>query len=100
MARRLLEAFLAFRQPHVSGELWQKLNDVKFDEAKKLRILRFLQTHSHGDAVGEPEHDPCLLGEANSVLKDLLDFIEHQDRDHFAAMVKLVNPPAEERDDG
>lgn len=98
IARRLLEAFLAFRQPHVSGDLWQKLKDVEFQEAKKLRIIRFLHTHSHGDAVGEPEHDPSLLGEAGSVLKDLLDFIEDQDREHFAAMVKLVAPPADEAD--
>jgi wobble nucleotide-excising tRNase len=100
IARRLLEAFLAFRQPHVSGELWQKLKDVRFDDAKKLRIIRFLHTHSHNDAVGEPEHDPSQLGEANSVLKDLLDFIKDQDQGHFVAMVKLVDPPAEEEDDG
>jgi wobble nucleotide-excising tRNase len=100
MARRLMEAFLAFRQPDVSGELWQKVKDVNFDEAKKVRILRFLHTHSHGDAVGEPEHDPSLLGEADSVLKDLLDFIKGQDPKHFGAMVKLVNPPAAEKGDG
>jgi wobble nucleotide-excising tRNase len=92
MARRVLEAFLAFRRPHVSGELWQKLNDVTFDEAKKLRILRFVHTYSHGDAIGEPEHDPSVLGEARSVLKDLLEFIEAQDADHFAAMRALVMP--------
>jgi wobble nucleotide-excising tRNase len=100
LARRLLEAFLAFRQPHVAGELWQKLMDVEFDEAKKLRILRLLHTYSHGDAVGEPEHDAFLLGEANSVLRDLLELIADQDRDHFDAMVKLVNPPAEGGDEG
>jgi wobble nucleotide-excising tRNase len=99
MARRLLEAFLAFRQPRASGELWQKLKDAKFEEAKKLRILRFLNTHSHGDAIGEPEHDPSLLGEAGSVLKDLLEFIKAQDPAHFAAMVELVDPPAEEGGD-
>lgn len=99
MARRLLEAFLAFRQPRPSGELWQKLEDAEFDEAKKLRILRFLHTHSHGDAIGEPEHDPSLLGEAGSVLKDLLEFIKAQDPAHFAAMVELVEPPAEEGGD-
>jgi len=100
MARRLMETFLAFRQPDISGELWQKVKDVNFDEAKKVRILRFLHTHSHGDAVGEPEHDPFVLGEAESVLKDLLDFIKSQDPKHFDAMVKLVNPPATEGDDG
>lgn len=100
MARRLMEAFLAFRQPDVSGELWQKVKDLNFDEAKKVRILRFLHTHSHGDAVGEPEHDASLLGEAHFVLKDLLDFIKSQDLRHFDAMVKLVNPAAAEGDDG
>jgi wobble nucleotide-excising tRNase len=99
MARRLLEAFLAFRQPRASGELWQKLNDVEFDEAKKLRILRLLHTHSHGDAIGEPEHDPSVLGEAGSVLKDLLEFIKDQDPKHYEGMVALANPPAKEGGD-
>jgi len=90
MARRLLETFLAFRQPDKPGELWQKLKEVEFDETKKLRMIRFLHTHSHGDAIGRPEHDPSLLGEANSVLQDLLDLIRDQDRSHFDAMVRLV----------
>lgn len=99
MARRLLEAFLAFRQPAKAGELWQQMQDAEFDETKKVRILRLLHTHSHGDAIGEPEHDPSLLGEAGSVLKDLLEFIKAQDPAHFAAMVELVEPPAEEGGD-
>ena len=96
MARRLLEAFLAFRQPQVSGELWHKFKEVKFDEAKKLRILRFLHTHSHSDVIGEPDHDPSLLGEARAVLTDLLELIKDQDPAHYAAMVELVDQPDEE----
>lgn len=96
MARRLLEMFLAFRRPQVAGELWHKLRDVKFDEAKKLRIARFVHTHSHGDTIGEPEHDPSLLGEACSVLTDLLELIKSEDAQHFAAMVDLVTGPEEE----
>jgi wobble nucleotide-excising tRNase len=99
MARRLLEAFLAFRKPQVSGELSHKFKEVEFDEAKKLRILRFLHTHSHSDTIGEPEHDPSLLGEARSVLTDLLDLIQSQDPDHFSAMEKLVVPPTNEEGD-
>lgn len=92
MARRVLETFLAFRQPGNSGELWQKMQNADYDEAKKVRIIRLLHTHSHGDVIGEPEHDPSVLGEVGSVLKDLLDFIAAQDTGHYEAMVQLVNP--------
>lgn len=92
MARRMLEAFLAFRQPQTSGELWQKVQALRFDEAKKLRILRFLHTHSHSSAVGEPEHDPSVLAEGAAVLKDLLELIQSQDAAHYSAMVQLVAP--------
>jgi len=96
IARRLLEMFLAFRRPQIAGELWQKLKDVPFDEAKKVRIARFVHTHSHGDTVGEPEHDPSLLGEARAVLADLLELINAEDAQHFTAMVGLVGGPAAE----
>lgn len=98
IARRLLEMFLAFRRPQVAGELWQKLKDVTFDEAKKVRIARFVHTHSHGDTVGEPEHDPSLLGEAHAVLTDLLELIKSEDPQHFTAMLGLVSSPAAEED--
>lgn len=94
VARRLLEMFLAFRRPQIAGELWQKLRDVTFDEAKTLRIARFVHTHSHGDTVGEPQHDPSLLGEARAVLADLLELIKSEDPQHFTAMVGLVTGAA------
>lgn len=90
MARRLLEAFLAFRHPHISGNLWEQLQSVQFDEAKKLRIYRFLHTYSHSDAIVEPEHDPVLLGEARSVLADLLDLMRSVDSAHYSAMETLM----------
>lgn len=96
MARRLLEAFLAFRRPQNAGELRQKLQSIDFDETKKLRILRFLHTHSHADAIIDPEHDPSALGEAKAVLTDLLALIQHEDVAHYDAMVELVDPPTEE----
>ena len=95
MARRMLEAFLAFRQPHISGTLWRRMKEVGFDEAKKLRILRFLNAHSHSSAVGEPEHDLTALAEGQSVLKDLLEMIQSLDSEHFSAMVQLVAPPSD-----
>ncbi len=96
MSRRLLEAFLAFRRPQHTGELRQKLQGINFDETKKLRILRFLHTHSHADAIVDPEHDPSALGEAKAVLTDLLALIQHEDAAHYDAMVALVDPPAKE----
>ncbi len=50
IARRLLEMFLAFREPQIAGGLEKKLKGIECDEAKKLRILRFVHTHSHSDA--------------------------------------------------
>jgi wobble nucleotide-excising tRNase len=99
MARRLIEAFLAFRQPHIAGELWQKLKAVDFDEVKKVRILRFLHTYSHSDAIGEPEHDPSLLMEARPVLQDLMELMRTQDQAHYDSMVKLVTTIREETED-
>ena len=90
MARRLLEAFLAFRQPDVSGGLRIKMQDIDFDKAKKSRILRFINTYSHNDAITEPEHDPSLLSEAPSVLSNLLELIQTVDLDHYNRMVNLV----------
>ena len=100
MSRRLLEAFLAFRMPHIPGDLWKKLQKVTFDEVKKLRILRFLHTHSHSSAVGESEHDLTALAEGSAVLKDLLEMIESMDCTHYSAMVQLVGPAADSGDTG
>ena len=91
MARRLLEAFLAFRQPDISGELWQKMQNIDFDEAKKSQILRFVHTYSHNDTIAEPDHDASLLSEAPIVLISLLELIEKEDPRHFERMKALVS---------
>lgn len=90
LARRLLEAFLAFRQPHLPGGLLEKLKELSFDETKKIRIIRFLHTHSHNDVLGEPEHDLSLLSEAQAVLKDLLELMKAEDAAHYSAMESLM----------
>lgn len=91
VARRMLEAFLAFRLPqHISGSLWQCMTKIQFDEAKKLRILRFLNTHSHSIGVEEPGHDLTILAEGPAVLKDLLEMIKSLDNEHYAAMLQLA----------
>ena len=100
MARRMLEAFLAFRLPQSSGDLWKKLKAVPFDEAKKVRILRFLHTQSHSIAVGEPEHDLSALAEVPAVLTDLLEMMKSLDDEHYSAMVQLAAPPGVSEETG
>lgn len=90
MARRLLEAFLKFRIPAESGELSNRLKHIQFDEAKKTRILRFANSYSHASSFGDVDHEPSLLGEAKSVLLDLLELMKAEDPKHYESMVTLV----------
>lgn len=90
IARRLLEAFLAFRRPSESGDLRQQLYLIDFDVVKRTRILRFLHTHSHANQISDPEHDPSILIETKQVLNDLLCLIQKDDSRHFDQMKKLV----------
>lgn len=90
IARRLLEAFLAFRQPS-SKNLHKKLEDIDYDAAKKVRIYRFVHTHSHSEFIEDgPDHDMSILSETPSVLKDLLNLIESEDKKHYDQMVHIV----------
>lgn len=90
MARRLLETFLAYRIPGRSGDLFGKLSEIDGDVAVKTRVLRFLHTYSHGDAVAQPEHDPTILAETPAVMRDVLALVRANDRTHHDAMVALV----------
>ena len=91
VARRMLEAFLAFRFPQHSGKLGEVLKDVKFKESKKRRILRFLHAHSHSDAIGEPEHDLIALAEGATVLNDLLDLMRSLDPEHVVNLQEAIS---------
>jgi wobble nucleotide-excising tRNase len=90
VARRLVEAFLAFRHPDLAGELHKSLERVEFDSVKKTRILRLLHTYSHAGAIGEPEHDLSLLAETQPVLRDVLEMMEAVDPAHYAGLKNLV----------
>ena len=90
LARRLLEAFLAFRLPGIASELHAKLEEITFDEHKKVRIIRFLHTFSHGNKIDEPGHDPTLLAEAPQVLAEILELIKAEDGKHFNGMLEAI----------
>ena len=92
VARRLLEAFLAFRFPEMSGDLWLRLDRVSFDNAKKTRILRLLNTYSHAGAISDPGHDHSLLAETQPVLREVLELMEAVDKDHYEGLIKMVAP--------
>lgn len=93
VARRLLEAFLAFRFPEMSGDLGPRLERVPFDSARKVRILRLLNTYSHGATIAEPEHDMSLLLETQPVLNDVLELIRSVDPEHYAGLEQVARPP-------
>ena len=95
-ARRLLEAFLAFRMPGTQGKLYQKLQDSNFDEIKETRILRLLHVQSHNDEIVEPDHDLTALSEAKDVLGDVLELMRNQDPAHYAGMESLVTKGEED----
>lgn len=90
VARRLIEAFLAFRFPEMSGDLGPRLERVDFDSAKKTRILRLLNTYSHAGAIADPGHDLSLLAETQPVLRDTLEMMMAVDREHYDGLLKLV----------
>ena len=99
VARRLLEAFLAFKQPDRSPDLHGHLEAVIFDPMRKTRLLRFLNTYSHANLIAESEHDLHLLAEAPEVMRDLLALIKHVDAQHYAGLERLVAPVEAEGDD-
>lgn len=97
IARRVLEAFLAFRLPNSAhaGEsnMHDSLHELGFDAAKTNRILNFLNAHSHNARPdGSVDHDESILLETPAVLADVLELMEHADSNHCTEMKKLVSP--------
>lgn len=85
IARRLLEGFLAFRVPG-SGSLHTRMGAIPFSEAKRARILRFVDVHSHHDRMPQAAHDPSILLQTRMIMNELLEFMEEADRPHCEAM--------------
>ena len=89
LARRLLESFLAFKVPD-EDSLHARLEAVSFDDVKKTRILRFVDTHSHAEQIGGGHDEASALAEAPDVLKNLIELIEGCDSEHAQRMRKAI----------
>ncbi len=93
IARRLLEAFLAFRAPELPSEtaLLNRLDHMTFtDPSDRFRIERFLHLGSHFDRVGDPEHDLSTLSETRAVLLNILACMEQTDPEHYKGMLTAI----------
>lgn len=92
VARRLLEGFYSFRRPGGRRGLYNKLDQSEFPEEKKVRIRRFLDTHSHGESFDAfADQDVSILSETRGVLQDVLALVQSEDGDHYEEMVKVVS---------
>lgn len=89
IARRVLETFLAFRVPG-KATLHGRMSAVAYDEAKRARIYRFVQTHAHRDAIGDTEDDLTILSETKSVLAEIIEFMRTADADHCRQLIEIA----------
>ncbi len=75
------------------------LKHIGFDSAKKTRILRFLNTHSHSPRVDDAGDEPWSMGELYMVLQDIVELVKQEDLKHFQGMqeriLKHVKPDPE-----
>lgn len=92
IARRVLEAFLAFKAPD-AGSLYAKMEAVDGNEERRSRLYRFCNMQSHLDAVGDYDEDLSSLSGAPGLLQDVLQLIEEADPVHFKGMVACLASP-------
>lgn len=92
MCRRLLEAFLARKEPDQVGHLTKQVRNAAaaagIDDATRTRMTRFLHVSSHADdtILSVPPDPPEAVG----VLIVVLEFIAKVDKQHFDKMCAAV----------
>lgn len=94
VCRRLLEAFLAFRDPAEVGSLHNQVQNAGpalVDGEVRMRVLRFVHTWSHNEeaSVSEPFGRPETLVNIAAVLR----FMRSLDQDHFEKMCIALEVP-------
>ena len=90
ITRRLLEMFLAFKFPHLNQGIGASLAEAEIQPHVRRRIMRYVDTFSHGNAINEPGHDPSLLAQTPSVLGSVLEVMREIDDDHVSRMISAV----------
>jgi wobble nucleotide-excising tRNase len=91
VCRRMLEAFLAFKEPTRVGDLRMQVKSVgpeSIDDALRTRVLRFVHTYSHNEEadISEP------IGRPESILniRSVLEFMRSIDQPHFDSMCEAL----------
>lgn len=92
-ARRMLEAFLAFKYPRKIGDFEGSLRRA-FEEGHvadplRQRVTRFLHQQSHNEDADISQ--PVGIGEAVNVLRSAFEFIAAVDHDHFTEMCSALD---------
>ena len=90
-----MESFLAFRVPTIGNKgepyLNSRLEEIDFDKKKKERIQRFVETHSHPRyESGVQDFDMTILGEASSVVNEILELVKTEDEKHYNYLIKSI----------
>lgn len=94
VARKFLESFLAFRVPILRDEepnIYHRLKEIDFNETKKTRINRFVETHSHPRyESGVQDFDMTILAETPAIIVDLLAMVKKEDEKHYDFLEKSL----------
>ena len=95
LARRLVEAFFAFKQPNLlkgnsNSSLFKVIEGTNLNTVEKTKIDRFLNIFSHLQNIGEQDHDISILSETPAIMKSVLKMIEAEDPGHFKEMKKVI----------
>jgi len=61
-------------------------------DSRTLAVLnRFLNIHSHGDAIASAEHDLNLLAESPKVMQAILEVMRKEDASHVERLEAIPN---------
>jgi wobble nucleotide-excising tRNase len=101
-ARRFTEQFLSFRYGHITlghSTLLQALQSTALPPESVTRLYRFINVHSHEDAIAEPAVDVAVLAECRVILADVVRLVELEDPRHFEHLKRAALATAPVRSD-